>query len=106
MKPTFETHGAAAVLATYESLRPELARHDREKEPGLQDPVTLAKRYILAELEEGHEPTAAEVAEAVGMESRPLGRMMKAAGLEARNVRREGVKGRRYTLEMLDILKQ
>jgi len=74
-------------------------------EPGLQDPVTLAKAYILAELEEGREPTAAEVAEAVGMESRPLGRLMKAEGLEARNVHRGGVKARRYTLEMLDIIK-
>jgi hypothetical protein len=40
------------------------------------------------------------VAEAVGMESRPLGRIMKAARVQAQNVRRGGVKARRYTFDL------
>lgn len=48
----------------------------------------------------GKEPSAQEVGEAVGMESRPLGRLLKAVGLEAVNVRRDGVRARRYTFEL------
>jgi len=47
MKPTFETHGAAAVLATYEFLRPELARHDREKDLNLMRAEAIATNYGL-----------------------------------------------------------
>lgn len=64
--------------------------------------VAKAKKYILAELEKGNEPTVAEVAEHVGMESRPLGVMMKAAGIEAKNTTRKGKGGRRYTLDMIE----
>jgi len=34
------------------------------------------------------------------MESRPLGRIMKAARVQAQNVRRGGVKARRYTFDL------
>ena len=48
----------------------------------------------------GVEPSVQEVGEAVGMESRPLGRLLKAVGMEAQNVRRDGVRARRYTFEL------
>lgn len=41
-----------------------------------EDPVTLAKRFILAELEAGREPTAASVAEAVEMDPKRLGTLL------------------------------
>ena len=47
----------------------------------------------------GIEPSVSEVAEAVGMESRPLGRLLKAAGIENMNCWRDKVKARRYTFE-------
>jgi len=65
-----------------------------------EDPVTLAKRFILAELEAGREPTVQEVADAIGTESRPLGRDMREAGFENVVCRRDGVQARRYTFEL------
>lgn len=65
-----------------------------------EDPVTLAKRFILAELEAGREPTAAEVAEHVGMKSRPLGRLMSLEGLQAKLTGTGNRKVRRYTADM------
>lgn len=47
---------------------------------------------------QGIEPTAEQIGEAVGMESRPLGRLLKAEGLEAQNVRRDGKRARRYLI--------
>lgn len=67
---------------------------------GSEDPVTLAGRFILAELEAGREPTVQEVADHVGMESKPLGRQLREAGLENTVCRREGVQARRYTFEL------
>lgn len=69
----------------------------------LNDDKTQVKQ-VLQVIKDFHnrgiEPTAAEVAEAVGMESRPLGRIMKEAGVQAQNVHRSGVKARRYTFEL------
>jgi hypothetical protein len=48
----------------------------------------------------GIEPSVSEVAEVVGAESKPLGRHLKAMGLEAQNVRRDGVRARRYTIDL------
>lgn len=50
----------------------------------------------------GIEPPVSVIAEAVGMESRPLGRLMKAEGLEAKNVRRDGKRARRYTFDLME----
>jgi len=47
----------------------------------------------------GVEPTVQDVAEAVGMESRPLGRLLKTAGIENVVCRRDGKQARRYTFE-------
>lgn len=69
-----------------------------------EDPVTLAKRFILAELEAGREPAAAEVAEHVGMESRPLGRLMSLEGLQAKLTGTGNNKVRRYTFDMKEKL--
>jgi len=44
----------------------------------------------------GIEPSVSEVAEVVGIASRPLGRLLSSAGLEAQNVRRDGKRARRY----------
>jgi hypothetical protein len=69
-----------------------------------EDPVTLAERFILAELKAGREPTVQEVAEAVGMESRPLGRSLREAGFENVVCRRDGKQARRYTFDMKERL--
>lgn len=66
------------------------------------DPFTEAKRYILHQLEAGQEPTVAEVAAHVGMESRPLGVMMSKAGLQARLTGTGNRKKRRYTLDQIE----
>ena len=94
--------------------KPSMEKHHRTRPSGPQDSrpptsedsVTCAKAYILRELEAGREPPVAEVAEAVGIDSRPLGRLMKAEGMEARNVRRGGKMARRYTLDMLQDFKK
>ncbi|MDF0592204.1 hypothetical protein P0O24_01215 [Methanotrichaceae archaeon M04Ac] len=41
-----------------------------------------------------------KAAEAVGIEARPLGRMMKAAGLQAKNTTRNGVTDRYYLFDL------
>jgi hypothetical protein len=58
--------------------------------------VERALEVIQAAHSRGEEPSVSEVSEAVGMESRPLGRLLAAKGLEAKNVRRGGVRARRY----------
>ena len=68
--------------------------------PPSEPTVAAALVVIKAFHDKGIEPTAAEVAEAVGMESRPLGRLMKEAGVQAQNVHRGGVKARRYTFDL------
>jgi hypothetical protein len=73
---------------------------------GSEDPVILAKRYILAELEAEREPTAAEVAEAVGMDPKRLGTLLGRAGVKARSVHRGGKKARRYTLDMKESIER
>lgn len=56
--------------------------------------------------DQGIEPTAEEVARSVGMESRPLGRLMKEAGVQAQNVHRGGVKARRYTFDLKEKIEE
>jgi len=80
------------------TVKPEVKPEVKPTPP--EDTVTAAKRYILAELEAGREPTAAEVAEAVGMDPKRLGTLLGRAGVKARSVHRGGKKARRYTLDM------
>jgi len=85
------------------TVKPELNQDKTEVKPALNDDKTTIKQ-VLQVIRDFHdrgiEPMAAEVAEAVGMESRPLGRLMKEAGVQAQNVHRGGVKARRYTFEL------
>jgi len=72
-----------------------------EESPSSSEPtVKAALEIIRAFHEQGVEPTAAEVAEKLGVESRPLGRLMKEAGVQAQNVHRGGVKARRYVFAL------
>ncbi len=48
----------------------------------------------------GIEPSVSQVAEVVGGHPKHLGRWLKAKGLEAQNVRRGGVRARRYTFDL------
>ena len=64
--------------------------------PPPESTVKAAMKIIRSFHEQGIEPTAADVAEKLGVESRPLGRLMKEAGVQAQNVHRGGVKARRY----------
>jgi len=54
----------------------------------------------LGYFDQDQEPTAQQIADDLGVESRPLGRIMSAAGLQARNVRRGGKRVRRYTFDL------
>ena len=65
-----------------------------------EDPIILAKHFILSEMGAGREPTVKEVATKVGIESRHLGRLMAKAGIQAVNCRRKGKAARRYTFEL------
>lgn len=53
----------------------------------------------MACFDEGREPTAQQIADDLGVNSKPLGVKMSAAGLQARNVRRGGKRVRRYTFD-------
>jgi hypothetical protein len=101
---TKEAQGSKGVP---QSVRTSVAQRAQDVPPDVrEDPVTLAKRFILAELEAGREPTAAEVAEAVGIESRPLGRLMKAEGLQAKLTGTGNRKVRRYTADMKEKIEE
>jgi hypothetical protein len=78
-------------------VKPELNQDETMVKP---DPIATAKRFILAEMDSGREPTTAEVAEVAGIESRPFGVLMRAAGVQAINCHRGGKKARRYTFEL------
>lgn len=57
-------------------------------------------KIIKAHHDRGEEPTADEVAQEAGMDKRPLGRLMKAIGVQAKNTTRGGVTARYYTLDL------
>jgi rRNA-processing protein FCF1 len=67
-------------------------------------------KHVLQVIKDFHdrgiEPTAAAVAEAVGIEARPLGRMMKAAGLQAKNTTRNGVTDRYYLFDLKERIEE
>ena len=90
-------------------IKPVLNERKTTAKPGLNDDKTQVKQ-VLQVIKNFHnrgiEPTAAEVAEAVGMESRPLGRIMKEAGVQAQNVHRGGVKARRYTFDLKERIEE
>ena len=86
------------------TVKPEVKLDVKPAPP--EDPVTLAKRFILAELEAGREPTAASVAEAVEMDPKRLGTLLGRAGIKARSVHRGGKKARRYTLDMKESIER
>ena len=65
-----------------------------------EDPLILAKHFILSEMDAGREPTVKEVATKVGITSRHLGRLMSNVGIQAVNCRRKGKAARRYTFEL------
>lgn len=71
-----------------------------KQEPGQADEIIRkAAKAILACFDEGREPTAQQIADDLGVNSKPLGVKMSAAGLQARNVRRGGKRVRRYTFD-------
>ncbi len=54
----------------------------------------------------GVEPSVSQVAEVVGGHPKHLGRWLKAEGLEALNVRRDGTRARRYTFELKEKIEE
>jgi len=50
----------------------------------------------------GKEPLVSEVAEATGMETRPMGFLLKKQGIEAKSTRRDGQPGRYFTFDLRD----
>jgi hypothetical protein len=62
--------------------------------------VEKALAAILDFHNRGIEPLVQDIAAIVGMESRPLGQLLKAAGIENVVCRRDGKQARRYTLEL------
>jgi hypothetical protein len=65
-----------------------------------QEVLKSALQAILTRFDAGVEPTASEISEELEVESRPLGRIMSAAGLQAVNCHRGGKKARRYTFKL------
>ena len=76
--------------------KPEGKTVKQDVEPDVKHVLQVIKDFH----DRGIEPTAAVVAEAVGIEARPLGRMMKAAGLQAKNTTRNGVTDRYYIFDL------
>jgi len=48
------------------------------------------------------EPLVSEVAEATGMETRPMGVLLKRHGIEAKSTRRDGLAGQYFTFDLRD----
>ena len=113
--PTKSAQRAQSVLTEEaqdsKDVPPSVRKKEAQRAQGVppdvrENPVTLAKRFILAELEAGREPAAAEVAEHVGMESRPLGRLMSLEGLQAKLTGTGNNKVRRYTFELKEKIEE
>ncbi len=54
----------------------------------------------------GEEPSVSQIAEIVGGHPKHLGRWLKEAGLEAKNVRRGGTRARRYTFDLKEKIQE
>jgi hypothetical protein len=112
VKPEFNKSKTLVKLdpnADEKMIKPKLNERKTTTKPALNDDKTQVKQ-VLQVIKNFHnrgiEPTAAEVAEAVGMESRPLGRIMKEVGVQAQNVHRGGVKARRYTFDLRERIEE
>jgi hypothetical protein len=97
---TVELEVKPGVKREAKTVKPDVKLDVKPAPP--EDPVTTARKFILAKLEAGREPTAAEVAEAVGMDPKRLGTLLGKAGIKARSVHRGGKKARRYTSDMIE----
>lgn len=90
---------ATAPQPLLNAVKPGIGQSD-------QDLLNAALEAILTRFDTGEEPTAAEIAEDLGVESRPLGRIMKEAGIQAVNCHRGGKKARRYTFELKEKIEE
>jgi len=61
---------------------------------------------IKAYHDQDKEPLIAEVADKVGIESRPLGVMLKKHGIEAKSTRRDGQAGRYFTFDLKEKIEE
>jgi hypothetical protein len=68
-----------------------------EYRPGL---IRKALEYILAQMEQGKEPTPEQVSLHVGIKSRPLGTQLSKIGVKSMATRRQGQGIRIYPLSM------
>lgn len=84
------------------TVKPKKNEGKTTVEPELNRGLQMIKDFHDREVE----PTVAEVAEAVGMESRPLGRIMKEAGVQAVKCHRGGIQARRYTFELKERIEE
>lgn len=83
---------AQVVTTGFNPIKSDDSTSDREL-------LSKAAQRILDYFNLDQEPTAQQIADDLGVESRPLGRIMAAAGLQAQNVRRGGNRIRRYTFD-------
>ena len=84
---------ATAPQPLLNAVKPGIGQSD-------QDLLNAALEAILTRFDAGEEPTAAEIAEDLGINARPLGRVMKAAGVPAKNTTRSGITARRYPFSL------
>jgi len=68
--------------------------------------VHMALEYILSEMERGREPTPEQVAQHVGMKSRPLGTQLSKLGIKSMATRRGGQGMRIYPMSMSPRIKE
>jgi type I site-specific restriction-modification system R (restriction) subunit len=62
--------------------------------------IRMALEFIISEMEQGREPTPEQVAQYVGMKSRPLGTQLSKVGIKSMATRREGQGMRIYPISM------
>jgi hypothetical protein len=79
--------------------------------PGAQEAPTepdviAVLKLIKAHHDRGEEPTVEQIAQEARIESRPLGRLMKEAGVQAKSTKRGGVPARYYTLELRERIEE
>jgi len=77
--------------------------------PQLNDSKTDVKpilEAIKSYHDRGKEPLVSEVAEATGMETRPMGVLLKKHGIEAKSTRRDGLAGRYFVFDLKDRIEE
>jgi len=89
-----------AELVGFEGLIYHKTCHGEKREPAPSPDVEEVLRAIKSFHDQSKEPLVSEVAEAVGMETRPMGRLLSKHGIQATKTHRNGKQGRFFTFDL------